>query len=330
VLFTNGEHTVAAAATLVKTEYWHKDHLGSSGALTDATGAVTQRYAYDPWGKRRHTDGRYDAFGTLIADYPSGSDRGFTGHEHLDDIGLIHMNGRLYDPHLGRFLQPDPYVQALHQLQHFNRYSYVLNNPLNATDPSGELIAEFAIAIAATFVIAKTMPELRPLLAIAWSIALGPGGPASLLSGSAWAGVGNAAIAGFTSGVVSGGGLKGGLRSAFSAVLFHGIGQGFGNVGWANPEQMLGAMAAHAVAGCVSHAISGGDCGQGAAAAALSKAFSPALPGANATMGEKVMGTIASAILGGTASHLGGGKFANGAVTAAFGYVMNNLSNAEL
>jgi hypothetical protein len=50
VLFTAGEHTVAAtAAVLTKTEYWHKDHLGSSGAMTDASGSITNRYAYDPW-----------------------------------------------------------------------------------------------------------------------------------------------------------------------------------------------------------------------------------------------------------------------------------------
>jgi RHS repeat-associated protein len=64
-------------------------------------------------------------------------DRGYTGHEQLDDTGLIHMNGRIYDPELGRMLSPDPFVQVPEYSQNFNRYSYVLNNPLNTTDPSG-------------------------------------------------------------------------------------------------------------------------------------------------------------------------------------------------
>lgn len=63
--------------------------------------------------------------------------RGFTGHEHLDKFGLINMNGRLYDPLLGRFLSPDPFIQAPDNTQSYNRYSYCLNNPLIFSDPSG-------------------------------------------------------------------------------------------------------------------------------------------------------------------------------------------------
>jgi RHS repeat-associated protein len=69
---------------------------------------VTARDAYDPFGKRRFANGNYDAAGTLGIDWStavnSGTDRGFTGHEQLDDIGLTHMNGRIYDVALGRFL----------------------------------------------------------------------------------------------------------------------------------------------------------------------------------------------------------------------------------
>ena len=49
------------------------------------------------------------------------------------------MNGRLYDPLLHRFLMPDNYIQDPYNTQNFNRYGYVLNNPLRYTDPSGEL-----------------------------------------------------------------------------------------------------------------------------------------------------------------------------------------------
>ncbi|WP_025743166.1 FG-GAP-like repeat-containing protein [Aquimarina pacifica] len=69
-------------------------------------------------------------------------DRGYTGHEHFFDIDLIHMNGRMYDPHLARFLSPDNYIQSPYNSQNYNRYSYVLNNPLMYNDPSGELLVE--------------------------------------------------------------------------------------------------------------------------------------------------------------------------------------------
>mgnify|MGYP002859120719 CR=1 FL=1 len=66
--------------------------------------------------------------------------RGNTGHEHLNEFGLINMNVRLYDPILGRFISPDPYVSCVDFLNCFNRYSYCLNNPLSYTDRSGKLI----------------------------------------------------------------------------------------------------------------------------------------------------------------------------------------------
>ena len=51
--------------------------------------------------------------------------------------GLIHMNGRVYDPIIGRFLSADPFIPNPMSTQSFNRYSYVQNNPLSSTDPSG-------------------------------------------------------------------------------------------------------------------------------------------------------------------------------------------------
>jgi RHS repeat-associated protein len=115
--------------------YIHKNYLGSYDAITNHLGVVEERLSFDPWGRRRNPstgivdDGIYSMF-----------DRGFTGHQHLDEFGLINMNGRLYDPVLARFLSPDPFVQAPDNLQNHNRYSYALNNPLIYTDPSGEFI----------------------------------------------------------------------------------------------------------------------------------------------------------------------------------------------
>jgi RHS repeat-associated protein len=113
------------------TRYLHKDHLGSVDTVTSETGAVLERYSYDAFGKRRLPNG------TDGAVVPATTHHGYTGHEHLDEVGLIHMNGRVYDPALGRFTQADPYIQDPTNSQSLNRYSYVENNPLKYTDPSG-------------------------------------------------------------------------------------------------------------------------------------------------------------------------------------------------
>ncbi len=74
-------------------------------------------------------------------------DRGYTSHEHLSEVGLIHMNGRLYDTVLRSFIMPDNFIQQLENTQNYNRYAYVLNNPLMYTDPSGEEFISIGLAI---------------------------------------------------------------------------------------------------------------------------------------------------------------------------------------
>ena len=78
-------------------------------------------------------------------------DRGYTGHEHLAMFGIINMNGRVYDPILGRFLNPDNYVQFPGYTQAFNRYSYALNNPFKYTDPDGEMFWMIPVGIGMAF-----------------------------------------------------------------------------------------------------------------------------------------------------------------------------------
>jgi RHS repeat-associated protein len=102
------------------------DHLCSIVKLVDKDGNVKYNPAYDAWGNFRAENNSI------------GFHRGYCGHEHLKEFGLINMNGRMYDPLLSRFLSPDPYVQAPDFSQSFNRYSYCLNNPFRYTDPSGE------------------------------------------------------------------------------------------------------------------------------------------------------------------------------------------------
>lgn len=115
-------------------KYWHKDNLGSNVAVTDASHAVVERLAYEPYGKRRNVSGHTDVNGTLVA---ASTDRGYTEHEHMDEVGLVNMNGRVYDPALGRFMSADTIVPNPSFTQDYNRYSYTLNNPLTFTDPDG-------------------------------------------------------------------------------------------------------------------------------------------------------------------------------------------------
>ncbi len=319
---------------LTKIEYWHKDHLGSLIATTNQAGLVTARYAYDPFGKRRQSNGNYDAFGTLVVDWvtnaASGTDRGYTGHEHLDDIGLIHMNGRIFDPLLGLFLQGDPLIQNPDNLQNYHHYGYCYNNPLSCTDPSGQAFGfdDLLIAIAIIWGAEKVgiidAHTARQFSSIAVAFYLGPEG---VFKGNF--GVPQAAISGFVSGLISTGTARGAVIGGLQGMAFQSIGDNFK---FTNPDtgaiadwgKFGQAVALHGVVGCVGAVMGGSKCGPGAMSAAFSKAAVP-MTGKM----DPVLGTAISAVIGGTASVLGGGKFANGAVTAAYGYLFNQVAHKE-
>lgn len=116
------------------------------------TGNTVERYSFDAWGNRRDAT----TWNGLANDTPM-FDRGFTGHEHLYNFGLINMNGRVYAPFLSTFLSPDNYIQCPDNSQNFNRYAYCLNNPLKYTDPSGEDFIVAAIIIGGAIGVASTV-----------------------------------------------------------------------------------------------------------------------------------------------------------------------------
>ena len=95
---------------------------------------MVQQFTYDPWGKQTKI---YQTASFLNMTFNQPTNRGYTGHEHIDGLDIIHMNGRIYDANIGRFMQADPNIQSPGNFQNYNRYSYVLNNPLSMTDPSG-------------------------------------------------------------------------------------------------------------------------------------------------------------------------------------------------
>ena len=112
-----------------------RDNLGSITHVVDTAGVVLQQMGYTAWGRLRDPQAG-EAYGP--DDQPELLlSRGYTGHEHLPWFGLVNMNARLYDPAVGRFLSPDPIVQAPDNTQNFNRYSYCMNNPLRYADPLG-------------------------------------------------------------------------------------------------------------------------------------------------------------------------------------------------
>jgi RHS repeat-associated protein len=280
-------------------KYYITDHLGSIAVITDGGGAVLERLAYDAWGKRRNTNGTDDPAGAVT----SATTRGFTGHEHIASVGLVNMNGRVYDPELGRFLSADPVIDSIFVSQVLNRYSYVGNNPLSLTDPSGYSW------LSSLF---RSIPILRAIVQIAVAITLKifilPALAPVVLAENTFA---NAFLSGAISGGVAGGNLKAAAIGGFSAGAFYGVGEAFG-------PGTLGNIAGHALVGGLVSEAQGGKFGAGFLAAGFGAFAGPYVSG----FGE-VGGTIASAIIGGVGSVLGGGKFANGAVTAAFGYLFN-------
>ncbi len=136
---THRHHVATGGASVLVTRtggeesvhYLHEDVLGSIDVITDASGNVLERRSYDAFGARRNP-----AWGQPIAPAQTPGTLGFTGHEE-DELGLVNMRGRIYDPKRARFLQTDPIVSAPHLAEGWNGYSYVRNSPLRWVDPSG-------------------------------------------------------------------------------------------------------------------------------------------------------------------------------------------------
>jgi len=187
--------------------YLHRDHIGSIVMITDDQGGVVEKRQFDAWGNIVKLQ---DGFGNDLTAFVV-TDRGFTGHEHLLGVGLIHMNGRLYDPKLHRFLSPDNFVQDLYNTQNYNRYGYGMNNPLIYTDPNGEFLFAFLIPI-----VGKLAAAIIGGAIIGAAVGATTYTIVGLATGNfSWGGLGKSALIGAVSGAISGGlsGI-GGLSSA--------------------------------------------------------------------------------------------------------------------
>jgi len=234
--------------------YLVKDHLGSIHTVTDQAGLVANSVAmhFGAFGERQNTSWN-DALSLAGSQLQNMiTTRGFTGHEQVDGLGIVHMNGRIYDPKLGRFLQADPFVQAPKNSQSLNRYSYVFNNPLSYTDPSGYFsLGRFVkkwwrVAVAAVVTYITWGAASGWAATYAWGSTMGTTATLTFAGG---------AVAGAISGVVGGailtGTLKGAVQGAFSGAVMGGVAGYFGNTYSAQR------VAADSVAGGISSEIYG-------------------------------------------------------------------------
>ncbi len=245
------------------TFYLHQDHQGSVIATTDATGAIVSESIFDPWGKRTqiYQDSLLAGFAILAP-----TDKGYTGHKHIDGMGIIHMGGRIYDPTLGRFLQADPHIQSPLNSQSYNRYAYVLNNPMSYADPSGYFFKSL-------FKFVKKY--WKQIVSIAATFVLGP------------------VLGGMLSGYLTTGNLKGALLGAFTGAL----GASFGGLGG-----ITGFVANGIVGGLASKAM-GGKFGHGFWSAGLGSALGGRIQGLKTAAGriiaKAVLGGTISKLTGG-------------------------------
>jgi RHS repeat-associated protein len=119
------------------TTYLTTDHLGSGDLILDSSGNVLAKQSFTAFGARRGSNWQGLPSSANYTTFADKTRRGFTGHEMLDAVGLVNMNGRVYDPLIGRFLSADPIIQTINLSQALNPYSYVMNMPLTLIDPSG-------------------------------------------------------------------------------------------------------------------------------------------------------------------------------------------------
>ncbi len=314
-----GSDAYSAVAAKIKTikgqnteyegiNYLHRDYLGSIMAISDAAGSVRERMHYGAWGT---VDKYYSKDGVSTFGYDSILQRGYTGHEHFEDIGLIHMNGRMYDANLGRFLSPDNYVQDSSNTQNFNRYGYAYNNPLMFSDPSGEFFV-LLINAGAALISAAIGGNIAAIFIVGGLASVGLNGISNVINGQPFfQGAGASFLFGGISAVMSFG--IGEALGGFAAHTAHGILGGFMS------ELQGGEFGIGFKAGFISHSIAAG-------AGYLTKGASNAWR----AVAKVASGTIS----GGITSKLSGGSWImgirQGFASSLFNAAMDEIRNAVI
>jgi len=135
-------------------QYLLTDHLGSTVAVTNASGTLTSQQRYLPFGAPR----------TIPNSPILGTDFGYTGQRMLDSGmgGIMDYKARFYSPALGRFVQPDSIIPNPANPQNFNRFGYVLNNPIVFTDPTGHNPVLVLLALVVLLTVCTTQATPSP------------------------------------------------------------------------------------------------------------------------------------------------------------------------
>jgi len=315
--------------------YMHGDTQGNIIAISKDNGTVINRRSYTPFGEIRAMATKEGIANAL--NQTNITNRGYTGHEHVEGTdGLIHMNGRVYDATIGRFMSADPLIQAPTDTQSYNRYSYVRNNPVNLIDPSGYNWAS------------RLWKKIKPFVAIAAAITIGylTMGTGSALIGGAWgsffggtATLTTTMVSGALAGAASGAIMTGSVSGTLKGALWGGVtaGVAFGVAEMTASAFNISRETAHSASflkGGNSKAALFKAVSHGLSRTAISKLrynttkgafFSGfASSGFSVGGGQGIGGAIKMAIVGGTISEIGGGKFANGAMGSAFQYLYND------
>ena len=309
-----------------KTTYLLKDHLSSIDKILDSSGNILESLSFDAWWKRRNSD-----WTDTIQKIKSELNRWFTWHEQLDEVGLVHMNWRVYDPEIWRFLSADPFIQAPESTQSVNRYTYVMNNPLSLVDPSGFFREDFWKILGTIVVIALS---IYTWWAVAWLFTKW-----SLLGAVVWWAVWGF-VWWFGWALVNGANLNQALQAwlnwalswAISGWLFHQVWNAFdswwvfGKLTWAT--RYWAKVIAHWVAGWLVEMASWWKFDHGFYSTAFSQIFSPLVDGIDSkNRWISFQRASISAIIWGTAAELGGWKFGNGALSTAFARMYNDDSH---
>ena len=296
---------------------FHKDHLGSSTALTDISGNTAESANYMPFGSLRSHSGN-------VSDYK------FTDHEFDTSTGLYNYGARLYDPIIGRFISADPTVQAPFDPQTLNRYSYCRNNPLIYVDPNGYgFFSSIGKAFKKVFksakkVVKKAVSFVGDVVEAVWQPAVQiAAGAIGFTIGGPW---GAGILSGLTNFAITGD-IKSAIGTGITAGLFYGAGQLF-------PENPIAHAVAGAVGGGASAALTGGDIASGMITGAVS-GFSGTYLGqhinASGPISSLVARSAVGGVTGGLASVVSGGSFRNGfsqgAMIAGSATIFNSWSH---
>jgi hypothetical protein len=247
------------------------------------------------------------------------------------------MNARVYDNVIGRFLSADTIIQAPDDSQSYNRYSYVRNNPLMYTDPSGHswlssawhsvsnnfrtIAAVAIVAVLAVYTGGAALGALgygSAAAATAAGTTIAAGASVSGLTAIVLSGAAAGFVGGFAGGLLSGASVNQSLKTGFKGALWGAVSAGVAN-GIGTAFSGGGASLAHGLTRAAISKAQGGKYSEGFWSGFASSALGGTIGKFKTMEGQVSM----AAIVGGTASKLGGGKFANGAVSGAFVHMYN-------